>query len=128
LPGVGNRAVIKKRRSGSHNILQAIGNMANQYAKEEDWRQKIFKTDQTFMQEEKKLRQNILSGVDNRANLFCRWKELAWLTCLQEGMNWRQNILPGLSSMSPRLIKPLYRRGRTGGRISCLVSAAWFQD
>ncbi len=33
-------------------------------------------------------------------------------TFIQEGKNWRQNILPGAGSMAPRLIKPLCRRGK----------------
>ncbi len=124
--------------------------------KGKNWRQKIFKNDQTFMQEEKKLMLNILSGVDNlfaggknlrqntlpgvgsMASLFTGGEELeaeyfAWRrqqvsktyqSLYTKEKNWRQTILPGVSSMSPRPIKPLYRKGRTGGRISCQALAA----
>ncbi len=55
-----------------------------------NWRQKISKNDQTFMQEEKKLRQNILSGVDKRADIFAG------------GKNLRQYTLPGVGSVANR--------------------------
>jgi hypothetical protein len=71
--------------------LPNIGKRADQKGK--NWKQKIFKTDQTFMQEEKKLRQNILSGVVNRANLFAG------------GKNLRQNTLPSVGCMANLLQK-----------------------
>jgi hypothetical protein len=49
-------------------------------------------------------------------------------TFMQEGKNWRETILPGVSSIAPKLIKPLNSYCRTGGRISCLAPAAWLQD
>jgi hypothetical protein len=106
------------------NILSGVDNRANLYAGG------------------KNLRQNTVPGVGSMANLFTGGKELeaeyfAWIlqhvsqtdqTFMKEGKNWRQNILPHVGSISSRLIKPLNSNCRTGGRISCLASAAWLQN
>jgi hypothetical protein len=73
-------------------------------------RQHGSKTDQTFMQEGKNRTGGRISCPAPAAWLP-DWSNLYAVTVEK---NWRQNILPGVSSLAPRLIKPLCRRGKIG--------------